>query len=100
MSARNGNGAAHTYDERSHRPRVRLMPISDMPFGGAIKWFDAERKYGFVTIDNGPDAILHISIAKLYGLRPDTDLLRTVRVRCDISDVPGRRPEVTAIAIA
>lgn len=99
--ARNGNGAthAHSYDERSHRPRVRLMPIGDMPYGGTVKWFDGDRKYGFVTLDGGHDVIVHVSIVKLYGLRPD-DLLPTVRVRCDTEQVPGRRAQVTAIAIA
>lgn len=97
MSAR--NGTSHTYDERNHRPRLRLTPIGDMQEGGAIKWFDDERKYGFVELDRGGDAFLHISVAKLYGLRPET-LLRTVRVRCDVREVPGHRPEVTAIAIA
>jgi cold shock CspA family protein len=95
----NRNGTHHNYDERSHRPRVRLTPIGEMQHGGAIKWFDEVRKYGFVEMDQGGDAFLHISVAKLYGLRPEV-LIKGVRVRCDIREAPGRRPDVTAIGIA
>lgn len=97
MSARNGQ--SHSYDERHHVPKVRLTPIESMAHGGAIKWFDSDRKYGFVTLDSGLDAILHISTARLYSLR-DEHLIKSVRVRCDIRAVPGRCAEVTAIAIA
>ena len=64
-----------------------------------FKFYSDAKGWGFVVLDDGRDAFLHESVAKLYGLRSEV-MVRTVRVRCDISYVPGRRPEITAIAIA
>lgn len=92
----NGNGR----DERSHKPRVRLMPIEDMPSGGTLKWFDEAKGFGFIIADDRPqDVFLHVSVTRLYGLRPDV-LVKGLRVRFAAEECVGRRPEATAIAIA
>ncbi|MBZ0293425.1 MAG: cold shock domain-containing protein [Anaerolineae bacterium] len=36
---------------------------------GVVKWFSAEKGYGFITQDNGPDIFVHYSAIQSSGYR-------------------------------
>ncbi len=36
---------------------------------GVVKWFSAEKGYGFITPDNGPDIFVHYSAIQTNGYR-------------------------------
>jgi CspA family cold shock protein len=35
---------------------------------GVVKWFDFGKKYGFVTLENGDDAMLHLSALQHFNI--------------------------------
>jgi cold shock CspA family protein len=81
------------------RPRVQLVHERDMTRTGVIKWFDVDKRFGFITMDNDRDVFLHASVVTLYGIR-FSDLQKGVPVRFEYEPKVGRRPEATAIALA
>ena len=36
---------------------------------GTVKWFNAEKGYGFITVDGGPDVFVHWSAVQMDGHR-------------------------------
>lgn len=36
---------------------------------GVVKWFSAEKGYGFITQENGPDIFVHFSAIQSTGYR-------------------------------
>jgi cold shock protein len=36
---------------------------------GTVKWFNAEKGYGFITPENGPDVFVHYSEIQSQGYR-------------------------------
>lgn len=36
---------------------------------GTVKWFNAEKGYGFITVDGGPDVFVHYSNIEMSGFR-------------------------------
>jgi CspA family cold shock protein len=36
---------------------------------GVVKWFNAEKGYGFITVENGPDLFVHYSSISGSGYR-------------------------------
>jgi len=50
---------------------------------GTVKWFNAEKGYGFITPENGPDLFVHYSEIQSSGYRT---LNEGDKVEFDITD--------------
>jgi CspA family cold shock protein len=61
---------------------------------GTVKWFNAEKGFGFITVDgDGPDVFVHYSAIQADGFR---ELQETQRVEFDI--VQGNKgPQAEAV---
>ena len=58
-------------------------PISQASAKGKVKWFNATKGYGFITLDNGGDAFCHASALQATGhadVQPGTTII------CDLAD--------------
>ncbi|SHG92041.1 cold-shock protein [Tepidibacter thalassicus] len=40
---------------------------------GVVKWFNPEKGYGFITLDEGEDVFVHISAVKEKGSKKDLE---------------------------
>ncbi len=40
---------------------------------GVVKWFNPEKGYGFITLDEGEDIFVHISAVKEKGAEKDLE---------------------------
>ncbi|HTY71439.1 MAG TPA: cold-shock protein [Actinomycetes bacterium] len=49
---------------------------------GVVKWFNSEKGYGFIQVDNGPDVFVHYSAIQSDGYRT---LEQDQRVEFEIS---------------
>ena len=52
---------------------------------GVVKWFSAEKGYGFITPENGPDVFVHYSAIQTSGYRK---LEAGEKVEFEITDGP------------
>jgi CspA family cold shock protein len=52
---------------------------------GTVKWFSAEKGYGFITPENGPDVFVHYSAIQSQGYRK---LEQGDRVEFEITEGP------------
>lgn len=84
--------------QRPQRRRVSLIDASAMTGLGRVKWYEHDKRYGFIECDGRSDVFLHWSTAQLYGLNA-SDLVKGQTVRFNSEQKPGRRPEATAIAL-
>ena len=61
-------------DSRHEEP---TLPTGE-PTRGTVKWFNAEKGFGFVTLEDGADVFLHSSVITRSGLSVN----ERDRVRC------------------
>ena len=67
-----------------------------MMTSGTVAWFDLDRKFGFVTLNQGGDAFLHMAALKAAGyvwVPPGT----TLRVRLETERGKPRVAEVLEV---
>ena len=55
---------------------------------GTVKWFNAEKGYGFIAVDGGQDVFVHYSAIQMDGYK---SLEEGQRVEFDVG--PGRKGE-------
>ena len=55
---------------------------------GTVKWFNADKGYGFIAVDGGRDVFVHFSAIQMDGYRT---LEEGQRVEFDVA--PGRKGE-------
>jgi CspA family cold shock protein len=59
---------------------------------GIVKWFNPEKGYGFITLDDGtPDAFVHISEVEKTGLRT---LSENQKVEFELQENKGKMAAV------
>jgi cold shock protein len=46
-----------------------LIRGEDAMAQGTVKWFNAEKGYGFIAVDEGPDVYVHYSQIQMDGFR-------------------------------
>jgi len=71
-------------------------PLAQASVKGKVKWFNATKGYGFITLDNGGDAFCHASALQAHGtpnLAPGTTII------CDLQDSPRGLQVVTVHSI-
>lgn len=56
-----------------------------MPSQGTVKWFNAEKGFGFIAQDNGPDVFVHFSAIDSSGYR---SLDENQRVEFEVTQGP------------
>jgi cold shock protein len=57
--------------------------ISQASAKGKVKWFNATKGYGFITLDNGGDAFCHASALQATG---HSDVQPGTTIVCDLAD--------------
>ncbi|WFB10582.1 cold-shock protein [Streptomyces sp. LX-29] len=62
---------------------------------GTVKWFDAEKGFGFIQQDSGPDLFVHYSEIQSAGYRA---LEENQRVEFEVTQGP-KGPQATAVII-
>src|SRR5256885_11855745 len=67
--------------------------ISQASAKGKVKWFNATKGYGFITLDNGGDAFCHASALQALG---SPSLAPGTTITCDLQDSP-RGLQVVAV---
>jgi CspA family cold shock protein len=65
------------YDHESSKP------LAQASAKGKVKWFNATKGYGFITLDNGGDAFCHASALQSAG---HADLPQGATLVCDLAD--------------
>jgi CspA family cold shock protein len=63
---------------------------------GTVKWFNADRGYGFIAVDGGPDVFVHYSAIQSGGYR---SLEEGQRVEFEIAR-SDRGPQVSEVRVA
>lgn len=63
---------------------------------GVVKWFSAEKGYGFITQENGPDIFVHYSAIQSSGYRK---LEEGESVEFEITEGPKGK-QASAVTIA
>ncbi len=67
----------------AHYGNDESKPLAQASAKGRIKWFNATKGYGFVTLDNGGDAFCHASALQAAG---HAELPPGASIVCDLTD--------------
>ncbi len=62
---------------------------------GTVKWFNAEKGYGFISTDNGDDVFVHFSAIQSEGYR---SLEENQRVEFEVTRGP-KGPQAEAVRV-
>jgi CspA family cold shock protein len=62
---------------------------------GTVKWFNNEKGYGFIAVDNGPDVFVHYSAIQSDGYK---SLDENQRVEFDVVQGP-KGPQADGVKI-
>ena len=63
---------------------------------GSVKWFNNEKGYGFIAVDDGPDVFVHYSAIQSDGYR---SLDEGQRVEFEVTQGP-KGPQADAVRVA
>jgi CspA family cold shock protein len=63
---------------------------------GVVKWFSAEKGYGFITPDNGPDVFVHYTAIQGDGYRK---LEAGDKVEFEITEGPKGKQAAGVVAV-
>jgi cold shock protein len=61
------------------------QPLAQASAKGTVKWFNATKGYGFITLENGGDAFCHASALAALGA---PNLPQGATIVCDLQDSP------------
>ena len=85
--------ASRTWGELGSRPagvvvvaqyqQGNARPVAQSSARGRVKWFNATKGYGFVTLDEGGDAFCHASALQAVG---HAELPQGATITCDLAD--------------
>lgn len=59
------------------------MADSTQALQGTVKWYSADKGYGFATVDKGPDVFVHYSVIESDGAR---ELAEGQRIAFDVTE--------------
>ncbi|PWG00132.1 cold-shock protein [Levilactobacillus bambusae] len=62
---------------------------------GTVKWFNADKGYGFITLDNGSDVFVHFSAINADGFKT---LEEGQKVSLDVED-GDRGPQAANVSV-
>ena len=69
-----------------------VRPLTHASVKGTVKWFNATKGYGFITLENGGDAFCHASALVALG---SPNLPQGATIVCDLQDSPRGLQVVT-----
>lgn len=64
-----GRMGSRTSELSLRNPAVVPPAAPQRPGNGTVKWFNKEKGFGFVALDNGPDVFVHYSVIDVPGFR-------------------------------
>ena len=67
----------------AHYDNSESKPVAQAAAKGKVKWFNATKGYGFVTLDDGSDAFCHASALQAAG---HAELPPGASIICDLAD--------------
>jgi len=69
-----------------------MQPLAQASVKGTVKWFNATKGYGFITLENGGDAFCHASALAALGT---PNLPQGATIVCDLQESPRGLQVVT-----
>ena len=67
----------------AHYDNGGSRPLAQTSATGKVKWFNATKGYGFITLNNGGDAFCHASALQAAG---HSEVPQGATIVCDLAD--------------